>query len=110
MRGPPPGASRPNGWIDTSVTRSARQAVGPRLADLLEDALQIDRDRPLGIVIFRFREIADVADVIALAAPIGVLIARAATAHALGYLERLEDRAAVRSPAADVVDLALTGP
>src|SRR5438105_4918557 len=104
MRGPPPGEFRPNGWTKTIISfRPA--ACCPGDADLLEDVTQAARDGPTRVMHLQLGQIADVADVVALAVLLHVLVDHLLAGDSFGEGECFQNRAAIRTAAAQVIDL-----
>src|SRR5262245_6778330 len=76
-----------------------------RLVDLGENVIERLRDVPRRVVRPHFRQVADIADMIADAILLDIVERGRATAESLHTLERFKDRAAVPAASADVVDL-----
>src|SRR4051794_29153645 len=110
-------AAAGGGWMATSVmfgnlvqARAATSRRLPRppvpvLEHLSEDVVERLGYVPVRIVGPGLSQVADVADVVAFSVLVDVLPLHLVAAHGFGALERLQDRATVSAPAAEVVDL-----
>ena len=81
------------------------QPVGMIVDDLAEDFVESDGDLPIGIVGLEFREVGDVADVVALAVLVHVLPVQLLAGHLFDFGDGFKHGNTVFAAAAHVVNL-----